>query len=172
MTKFQPKTSAPLFIILSVNQTNTHNQIKHPDAHQPDTTRSKMKAITLQNGFGIDHLKLVELPAPRPAEDEVLVKLQAVSLNSVDLLVIKVAESNLPLPYVPVADGAGIVEQVGAAVTAFQPGDAVATTFIPDWISGKPTKQAVDYATRQGAGAPGQLSEYKVFKVNQLITGV
>jgi len=131
---------------------------------------AKMKAITLQNGFGIDHLKLVELPAPRPAEDEVLVKLQAVSLNSVDLLVIKgLLNPNLPLPYVPVADGAGIVEQVGAAVTAFQPGDAVATTFIPDWISGKPTKQAVDYATRPGAGAPGQLSEYKVFKVNQLI---
>jgi NADPH:quinone reductase-like Zn-dependent oxidoreductase len=132
--------------------------------------KATMKAITLQNGFGIDHLELIELPIPHPAEDEVLVKLQAASLNAVDLLLIKGAlNPNLPLPHIPVADGAGIVEQVGTAVTAFAPGDVVATTFIPDWISGEPTKQALDYATRQGIGTPGQLSEYKVFKVNQLI---
>ena len=129
-----------------------------------------MKAITLQDSFGIDHLDQVELPTPRPAADEVLVRVQAVSLNAVDLLTIKgLLNPNLPLPHVPVADGAGIVEQVGATVTAFKPGDTVVTTFIPDWLSGKPTKQAVDYSTRQGIGTPGQLSEYKVFKVNQLI---
>lgn len=130
-----------------------------------------MKAITLQNGFGIDCLQVVESLTPSPAIDEVLVKLQAVSLNYVDLLVVKgLLNPNLSLPYVPVCDGAGVVEQVGEAVTAFQPGDTVATTFISDWLSGKPTNQATDYATRQGLGAvPGQLSEYKVFKVNQLI---
>lgn len=129
-----------------------------------------MKAITLQNGFGIERLQVVESPSPSPAMDEVLVKVQAVSLNYVDLLVIKGLLNPMPLPYVPVCDGASVVEQVGLAVTAFKAGDAVATTFIPDWLSGIPTSQATDYATRQGLGAvPGQLSEYKVFKVNQLI---
>ncbi len=129
-----------------------------------------MKAIALQQSFGIENLQLIEQPQPSPTEDEVLVKLQAVSLNAVDLLVIKGAlNPNLPLPFVPVADGAGVVEQVGAGVTGFAPGDTVTTTFIPDWISGEPTKQALDYATRQGIGTPGQLSQYKVFKFNQLI---
>jgi NADPH:quinone reductase-like Zn-dependent oxidoreductase len=129
-----------------------------------------MKAITLQNGFGIDHLEPVELPTPRPGDDEVLVKLQAVSLNAVDLLIVKgLLNPNLPLPHVPIADGAGIVERVGAAVTAFAPGDRVATTFIPDWQGGQPTQQAVDYATRPSIGTSGQLSEYKVFKPHQLI---
>jgi NADPH:quinone reductase-like Zn-dependent oxidoreductase len=129
-----------------------------------------MKAIAIQNGFGIDHLKSIEVYAPQPAADEVLVKVQAVSLNYVDLLLVEgKMNPNLPLPFVPGADGAGTVEQVGTNVTAFKPGDPVVTTFIPKWTSGEPTKQSVDYATRQGIGTPGQLSEYKVFKVDQLI---
>ena len=129
-----------------------------------------MKAIALQNGFGIDHLESIEVPKPQPTTDEVLVKVQAVSLNSVDLMVVTgKMNPNLRLPFVPGADGAGTVEQVGTDVTAFKPGDAVVTTFIPKWTSGAPSKQAVDYATRQGIGSPGQLSEYKVFKVDRLI---
>ena len=129
-----------------------------------------MKAIAIQNGFGINHLESIEGPKPQPATDEVLVKIQAVSLNYVDLMVVTgKLNPNLPLPFIPGADGAGTVEQVGNDVTAFKPGDAVVTTFIPKWTSGEPTQQAVDYATRQGAGSPGQLSEYKVFKIDQLI---
>lgn len=128
-----------------------------------------MKAIAIQNGFGIDHLELIEVPKPQPAADEVLVKIQAVSLNSVDLMVVTgKLNPHLPLPFIPGADGAGTVEQVGNDVTAFKPGDTVVTTFIPKWTSGEPTQQAIDYATRQGVGSPGQLSEYKVFKVDRL----
>ncbi len=90
-----------------------------------------MKAIALQDSFGISYLQPVEQVARLPAQGEVLVKLQAVSLNYVDFLVIKgLLNPHLPLPYIPVCDGAGIVEQVGAGVTAFQPGDKVAITFI------------------------------------------
>lgn len=130
-----------------------------------------MKAIALQNDFGIENLQLLEQPLPSPTKTEVLVKLEAVSLNYVDLLVIKgLLDRNIPLPYIPVCDGAGIVEQVGEDVTAFQPGDKVATTFIPDWLHGKPTADLTNYATRQGLGKiAGQLSEYKCFHANQLI---
>jgi NADPH:quinone reductase-like Zn-dependent oxidoreductase len=130
-----------------------------------------MKAIALQNDFGIENLHLVEQPQPNPAHAEVLVKLEAVSLNYVDLLVIKgLLDRNISLPYIPVCDGAGIVEQVGKGVTAFQPGDKVVTTFIPDWLNGKPTADSTKYATRQGLGRiAGQLSEYKCFAVPQLI---
>jgi NADPH:quinone reductase-like Zn-dependent oxidoreductase len=130
-----------------------------------------MRAIALDRNFGIGYLQFIEQTDPIPAHDEVRVKLQAVALNYVDLLVIKgLLDPNLPLPYIPVCDGAGIVEQVGAGVTAFKPGDKVATTFIPDWIDGKPTEAKTNYATRQGLGTvPGQLSGYKVFSVNQLV---
>ncbi|MBD2102824.1 NAD(P)-dependent alcohol dehydrogenase [Leptolyngbya sp. FACHB-261] len=130
-----------------------------------------MKTIELHDTFGINGLQLTEQPQPRPSQAEVLVKLEAVSLNYVDLLVVKgLLNSNLPLPYIPVSDGAGVVEQVGEGVTAFKPGDRVVTTFIPDWLNGKPTPQETDYATRQGLGqVPGQLSEYKSFQSNQLI---
>ncbi|OKH44026.1 NAD(P)-dependent alcohol dehydrogenase [Calothrix sp. HK-06] len=129
-----------------------------------------MKTIEL-HGFGINNLKVNEQPVPVPQRGEVLVKIEAVSLNYIDLLVVKgLLNPSLELPYIPVCDGAGIVESIGANVTAFQPGDKVATTFIPNWISGKPTSQTTDYSTRQGLGnVAGQLSEYKIFQVNQLI---
>jgi NADPH:quinone reductase-like Zn-dependent oxidoreductase len=130
-----------------------------------------MKVIELCHGFGIENLQLVERSHPNPTTEEVLVKMEAVSLNYVDLLVVKgLLNPNLPLPYVPVCDGAGVIEQVGAQVTAFQPGDKVVTTFIPHWLNSKPTPQTTDYSTRQGLGnIPGQLSQYQCFYPNQLI---
>ena len=129
-----------------------------------------MKTIQLQDGFGIDRLQIVEQSKLTPT-GEVLVKLEAVSLNYVDLLVVRgQLNSNLSLPYVPVSDGAGVVERVGDHVTAFKPGDRVVTTFIPDWVSGKPTAETTSYETRQGLGVvAGQLSERKLFQTNQLI---
>jgi NADPH:quinone reductase-like Zn-dependent oxidoreductase len=128
-----------------------------------------MRVIQLQDGFGIDRLQLIEQPKPVPRPGEVLVRLEAVSLNYVDLLVVRgQLNPNLSLPYVPVCDGAGVVEQVGE-ITAFKVGDRVVTTFIPDWLSGKPTASVTSYETRQGLGiVAGQLSEYKLFQANQL----
>ena len=129
-----------------------------------------MKTIQLVDNFGIDNLKTVEQPLPQPTKEQVLVKIEAVSLNYVDLLVIKgLLNPDLPLPYIPITDGAGIVQQVGEEVTVFKPGDKVATTFIPDWVNGKPTPQTTDYQTRQGLGNSGQLCQYKCFSVEQLI---
>ena len=130
-----------------------------------------MKTIQLVNDFGINNLKLTEQSQPHPIEEQVLVKIEAVSLNYVDLLVIRgLLNPNLPLPYIPVCDGAGIVERVGQNVTAFKPGDKVATTFIPDWRDGDPTAIKTDYKTRQGLGnVPGQLCQYKCFTIEQLI---
>ena len=128
-----------------------------------------MKTIQLVDDFGINHLEILEQSHPLPTEEQVLVKMEAVSLNYVDLLVVKgLLNPDLPLPYIPVCDGAGIVEQVGE-ITAFKPGDKVVTSFIPDWAEGKPTALKTDYKTKQGLGnISGQLSHYKCFSVNQL----
>lgn len=129
-----------------------------------------MKVIELQNGFGIHNLGLNEYPKPQPVEDEILVRIEAVSLNALDLFVVKgLFNPTLSPPYVPVCDGAGVVEQVGSRVTAFQPGDRVASVFIPNWVDGT-TPQTVDNATRPGLGGrSGQLSEYKVFQPHELV---
>jgi NADPH:quinone reductase-like Zn-dependent oxidoreductase len=83
-----------------------------------------MRVIQLVDQLGIESLVQNELPKPQPTPDQVLVKLEAASLNYVDLLVIKgLLNPHLKLPYVPICDGAGIVEQVGAGVTTFKPGN-------------------------------------------------
>ena len=129
-----------------------------------------MKTVQLVD-FGIDNLKVTDRSLPQPTAEQVLVKLEAVSLNYVDLLVIKgLLNSDISLPYIPITDGAGVVESVGDKVTAFKSGDKVVTTFIPDWIDGEPTATKTDYSTRQGLGVlSGQLSQYKCFDEHQLI---
>lgn len=129
-----------------------------------------MKTIQLVD-FSINNLEITERALPQPTAEQVLVKIEAVSLNYVDLLVIKgLLNPDISLPYIPITDGAGIVEQVGTKVTAFKPGDKVATAFVPDWIDGEPTPLKTDYQTRQGLGVlSGQLSQYKCFSENQLI---
>jgi NADPH:quinone reductase-like Zn-dependent oxidoreductase len=49
---------------------------------------------------------------------------------------------------IPMSDGAGIVEAVGEGVTEFKAGDAVVSTFFPDWLEG-------DVPDRGFTGVPG-----------------
>jgi NADPH:quinone reductase-like Zn-dependent oxidoreductase len=97
-----------------------------------------MKAIQLQSPASLDNLKLVDLPDPAaPAAGEITVRLRASSLNYHDYAVVKgmlpTAENRIPM-----SDGAGEVIAVGAGVTEFKVGDAVVSTFFPDWIDGTP----------------------------------
>ncbi len=66
----------------------------------------------------------VEIDRPVPGPRDLLVKVEAVSVNPVDF---KVRKRDDPggKPKVLGYDAAGIVEAVGAAVTLFKPGDAV-----------------------------------------------
>ena len=80
-----------------------------------------MKIVQLVD-FGINHLEIVLQSQPQLTAEQVLVNIEAVSLNHVDLLVIKgLLNADLPLAYIPITDGAGIVERVGEQVTAFKP---------------------------------------------------
>jgi len=130
-----------------------------------------MKSIVLNGGFGIDKLVLTDTAPPQVGPEEILVRMKAVSLNYVDLLLVK-GELNPEItpPFIPLSDGAGIVEKIGADVQAFKPGDHVVTTYIPEWIDGRYTPENSKFESRPGSGAaPGQLIEYKTFHKNELM---
>nr|XP_011458151.1 PREDICTED: putative quinone-oxidoreductase homolog, chloroplastic [Fragaria vesca subsp. vesca] len=79
-------------------------------------------------GGGPSGLKHVEVPIPTPKKDEVLLKLEAASINPVDWKIQKgVARPLFPrkFPYIPVTDVAGEVVEVGQGVQKFKAGDKV-----------------------------------------------
>jgi NADPH:quinone reductase-like Zn-dependent oxidoreductase len=97
-----------------------------------------MRAMVLDGATGLDHLKLVERPAPKAGPGEVVVRLRAASINYRDLATVT-APGGVRLPLVPLSDGAGTVEEVGEGVTRVALGDLVMPDFFPGWLSGAPT---------------------------------
>ncbi len=76
---------------------------------------------------GVDALQWRELPTPEPGPGQVLVAVKAASLNFPDLLIVQGKyQIKPPLPFVPGAEYAGVVQAVGAGVRHLQPGAAVA----------------------------------------------
>jgi len=86
-----------------------------------------MRAVALTGTGGLEHLALTELPVPPiQGPHEVRVRVHAAALNHLDLFV----AGGLPgvayrFPHVVGADGAGVVDEVGTAVSAVRPGDRV-----------------------------------------------
>lgn len=96
-------------------------------------------------GAGVENLRLVEKPTPRPGAHEVLVKLKAASLNFRDLMTVRGLPGNR-FPMVPLSDGCGEVVEVGAGVRRVKPGDRVATMFFQNWIGGEPSLESLSSA--------------------------
>ncbi|KAG0558087.1 hypothetical protein KC19_10G003800 [Ceratodon purpureus] len=88
-----------------------------------------MKALSYSSyGGGAEGLKHVEMLIPKPKRDEILVKVEACSLNPIDWKVQKgFMKPVLPFrfPHVPGTDISGVVVKVGSRVTTFVPGDRV-----------------------------------------------
>ncbi|MBA0732389.1 hypothetical protein Gogos_016486 [Gossypium gossypioides] len=79
-------------------------------------------------GGGAAGLKHVEVPIPTPNKGEILLKLEATSLNPVDWKIQKgMLRPFLPrkFPYIPATDVAGEVVKVGPGVTNYKAGDKV-----------------------------------------------
>jgi NADPH:quinone reductase len=88
-----------------------------------------MKAVLCTRFGGPDDLELADLPIPEPGAGEVAVAVKAVALNFFDTLIIAGKYQMKPaFPFSPAAEFAGVVDRVGAGVTAFKPGDRVAAS--------------------------------------------
>ena len=83
-----------------------------------------MKAIRIHEDGGPEVLRYEDVPDPEPADGEVLIRLAAASMNHLDVWVRKGLPS-VPKPRILGADGAGIVEALGAGVDGFGVGDRV-----------------------------------------------
>ena len=92
-----------------------------------------MKAIVLKAAGGVENLLLEDIAVPAIKEDEVLVKVKALSINPVDAtlrknddflrLVMHLGKDDQPV--ILGWDISGVVERVGKAVTGFRTGDEV-----------------------------------------------
>lgn len=107
-----------------------------------------MKAIILNSFGGPESFELCDVPKPVPHEGQVLVRVHATSINPLDYQVRRGDYHDLvQLPAITGHDVSGVVEEVGAGVTTFSPGDEV-------WY------------TPQIFNGPGSYAEYHVAAEN------
>ena len=111
-------------------------------------------------GDGIAKLQPARVPRPTPGPEEILVRINALSLNYRDLMVISGRDGwKPPAPVVPLSDAAGTVVETGDGVTRFSVGSRVAPIFLPKWHTGQLTRETYVDPTG-GPRNRGMLAEY------------
>jgi NADPH2:quinone reductase len=83
-----------------------------------------MKAMVLEKFGGPENFQWKDWPTPEVKQGEMLIRIQAVSVNPVDYKM-RAGHLPIPLPDVLGRDAAGTVEDVGEGVTEFRVGDNV-----------------------------------------------
>src|SRR6266576_1929611 len=135
----------------------------------PDPETAKMRAIVIHAYGGPEVMRLENVARPEPADDEILIRVVAASINPVDVAIRKgyIAKLVGNFPLILGMDAAGIVEKVGNKVTKYKAGDPVFAFFTvkdeggyaefvtarEDEIASKPNN--VSFAQAAGAGAAG-----------------
>lgn len=111
-----------------------------------------IKTIYVQAGGGFDNVVVGTSEPKAPRADEITVRIRASSLNYHDLGVVSGATPPSERR-IPMSDGAGEVIAVGEGVDEFAVGDAVVSTFFPDWLDGHP--QRAGFGRTPGDGIDG-----------------
>ncbi len=120
-----------------------------------------MKAIALQQYGSADDLALVDLPDPKVAPSEVLIRVRAAGVNPVDW---KLAAGGLDalieadFPLIPGWDVAGVVEAVGPDAHEYEVGDEVYGYARKDWAKNGTYAELVSASVRMLAPKPESLS--------------
>ncbi|MEP6801117.1 MAG: zinc-binding dehydrogenase [Acidobacteriota bacterium] len=83
-----------------------------------------MKAVFFRQHGGSEVLQYGDWPEAEPGAGEVRVSIRAAALNRLDVFV-RNGIPHVPLPQVPGADGAGVVDLSGSGVQGFATGDRV-----------------------------------------------
>jgi NADPH2:quinone reductase len=85
-----------------------------------------MRAVICTRLDGPEALTVGEMAAPKPAAGQVLIEVRAASLNFPDALMVRgLYQVKPPLPFVPGAEIAGVVRELGEGVQRLRVGDSV-----------------------------------------------
>ena len=120
-----------------------------------------MRAMAITEFGGADRLQPTELDDPLLGPDSVLIRVRAAGINPVDY---KMRQGNLAgriphvFPVIPGWDAAGVVEQVGPAVTDFAPGDEVYAYCRKDFVRDGTYAELVSVRDYAVARKPARLS--------------
>ena len=119
-----------------------------------------MRQIQIQKPGGLENLKLENVDSPNLANDEVLMKIHASSLNYHDLMV---ALGLIPTDdkRVPLSDGAGEILEVGSDVTRWKIGDKVMSVCFPNWVDGPPKYELLSFIGDNEDGSAAEVIAIK-----------
>ena len=116
-----------------------------------------MKQFIVPAGGGLENLRVDDVAEPgAPGPGEIRVQVKASSLNFHDYMVIS---GSMPPDEdrVPLADGSGVVAEVGEGVDEFAVGDHVVSVFFPLWQSGDDVESS--FSSSPGDGVDGYARE-------------
>lgn len=83
-----------------------------------------MKALVFEKS-GLNNLRLQDVSEPDVRDYEVLIRVQMAGVNPIDYFTVTGIRQVKPIPHIPGAEFAGIVEKVGSHVNSVKPGDRV-----------------------------------------------
>ena len=93
--------------------------------------RSMMRAARVRRYGSVEEVRVETIPVPTPGPGEVLIRVGAAAVNFPDLLRIAGRyQDNVPLPFTPGSECAGVVEAVGREVNGIRVGDRVHGTTV------------------------------------------
>jgi NADPH:quinone reductase-like Zn-dependent oxidoreductase len=128
-----------------------------------------MKAYHLNGHAGAGRLVRADVGRPTPTSGEVRIRVEAASLNYRDLLILDAAGAGGLDGRVPLCDGAGIVDAIGADVSQWRVGDRVAASYFRDWVSG-PFRAGYIPSALGSRTLDGMLAEYVVLPATALVS--
>jgi NADPH:quinone reductase len=108
--------------------------IFHPELRfaplAPRRSDAMARAVVVNEVGGPEVMRVVDHDPGEPAAGEIRIRHKAVGINFADIHYRRGtapphAMAQLPFPFTPGLEGAGVVEAIGAGVTAFRPGDRV-----------------------------------------------
>jgi len=140
----------------------THNQDLQKGMLRMNTNiENKMRTFKMSETGGTAQVEEVK---PKPAFGQVLMRIEATSINARDLFMLN-GSYPVPVGRIPLSDASGVIEEVGPGVTRFKVGDKVINSFNPSWIGGKLREPAKMYHT----DLDGFLTDYKVLNEQALV---
>jgi NADPH:quinone reductase-like Zn-dependent oxidoreductase len=128
-----------------------------------------MKAYKLHAPKSLENFQLGDYDEPTVGDKQVKIQVKAVSLNYRDWALANgwFGYPGEKLPFIPFSDAAGLVTEVGSAVTKISVGDRVAVNFFPNWHAGPFT--AAKTQASLGGSADGVLAEYVAFEEDAVV---